>query len=167
MNEFDDDEPAIRRQLSRAVAAWRQISKVLSTQRTSMHIRTTFYRTVVQAVLLYGAETWATSKTKLRKLNSFHNRVTRHITGEHIKLVGETYIIPDMNQLRKKAGLLTIEEYIMRRREYIWDYLEGRQILERCRASPPNFTSVNQVVWWGLPRTHQGRGDPSTEDPDP
>ena len=39
------------------------------------------YRTVVLAVLLYGAETWTMKAVHTRHLNSFHNRCIRTILG--------------------------------------------------------------------------------------
>ena len=44
-----------------------------------------FYITVVQVVLLYGADTWVISKRDMQKLKSFHNKAIRYITEKHIR----------------------------------------------------------------------------------
>lgn len=52
MNEQDDDTQAMKRQLGIAVVAWRCVSKILNTQKTSPRIRAIFYMVVVLAFLL-------------------------------------------------------------------------------------------------------------------
>ena len=39
------------------------------------------YNAVVLGVLLYGSETWTTTRNTTRKLESFHNRCLRGILG--------------------------------------------------------------------------------------
>ena len=41
-----------------------------------------FYRTVVQSVLLFGAETWVFSKAMSRKLEGFHVGFLQRITRQ-------------------------------------------------------------------------------------
>ena len=44
-----------------------------------------FYITIVMSVLLYGSESWTITGKNLIKLQSFHNRALRYMTGKHIK----------------------------------------------------------------------------------
>ena len=50
-----------------------------------------FYLTIVQAVLLYGAESWVINRRDMNKLESFHNRVARYLTNKHIKKIDEDH----------------------------------------------------------------------------
>ena len=51
------------------------------------------------------------------KLNSFHNRCARFITGRHIKkLDNNIWEYPDTSTTLKMANLLTINEYITKRK---------------------------------------------------
>jgi hypothetical protein len=55
----DSDWPAINRNIKRARIAWGRVGKILSTEKASMKVMASVYRAiVVQAVLLYGAESW-------------------------------------------------------------------------------------------------------------
>ena len=44
-----------------------------------------FYMAIVQAVLLYGADSWALSAADNLKLDRFHKRAVRHMMGCHIQ----------------------------------------------------------------------------------
>ncbi len=48
---------AIRAQLRKARATWAQVGQVLCNENISPHIAATFYKAVVQAILLYGSKT--------------------------------------------------------------------------------------------------------------
>ena len=48
-----------------------------------------FLKAVVQAVLLFGSETWVMIPCMDQALGSFHNMVTRHITMRHQMRRGE------------------------------------------------------------------------------
>ena len=67
-------------QTSGFVCFW--YAKRASVQRqTSVPTKTLVYNAVVLGVLLYGSETWTTTRNITRKLDSFHNRCLRGILG--------------------------------------------------------------------------------------
>jgi hypothetical protein len=45
----------------------------------------------------------------------------------------------------KKAGVLTIEEYIKRRRDTIMNYAEMRNIYGKCKSSRKK---ASNLLWW-------------------
>ena len=49
-----------------------------------------FYQVIVQAVLLCGADSWTITKRNMKRVQSFHNRVIRHIAGKHTCKKGGT-----------------------------------------------------------------------------
>ena len=51
----------------------------------------------------------------VRKLQSFHRSVVRHITGKRIR-IGESWEYPNHDELYDKAKRLPVERYIERRR---------------------------------------------------
>jgi hypothetical protein len=59
------------------------------------------------------------------------------LTGEFIRQDEEgEWICPKSEEVRKnKAGVLTIEEYIQRRRETIMKYAQTRDIYGKCKSS--------------------------------
>ena len=47
-----------------------------------------YYMAVVQSVLLYGADLWTINNRNWKRLESFHKRACRHMTGQHIQKHG-------------------------------------------------------------------------------
>ena len=65
--------------------------------------------TVVQAVLLYGADSWVISERNMRKLEAFHRRAIQHMMGEHIrKVAADEWVHPDHRKLLFKCRLFPI-----------------------------------------------------------
>ena len=76
-----------------------------------------FYLAVVQAVLLYGADSWTISQKNLTKLRSFYHQAVRYMTGKHIRKIGENeWEYPDHGYLLEKCKLFSIDTYIERHR---------------------------------------------------
>ena len=111
-----------------------------------------FYKAIVQAVLLYGSETWTITDLTMKKLRSFHARVARYICNRHIRpLPDGTWHLPPTEEVLEQCGLFTIEEYIRRRRSTVMNFVREREIYDKCRDAGPVFGNPNQVVWWKLP----------------
>ena len=113
-----------------------------------------FYKAVVQAVLLYGAETWTLTETMKTKLNTFHHRVSRHLVKDHIRpdpLDSSQWVLPESTEVLHKAGLLTIEQYIKKRR------ITLKSTVEKEGASYSNLLRIclrvrkpRPLSWWAL-----------------
>ena len=101
-------------------------------------ILATFYRTVVLYVLLYGSKSWVlTSNLMRQQLPSFHRRCCQGLTGDFIQQDEEGgWICPKSEEVLKKAGVLTIEECIQRRRDTIMKYAETRNIYMGSAKAP-------------------------------
>ena len=68
------------------------------------------------------------------------------MTGEFIRQDEEgEWICPKSEEILKKAGVLTIEEYIQRRRDTIMKYVETRNIYGRCKSSRK---IASNLLWW-------------------
>ena len=131
---------------------WRRFSAVLCKQGASARTRGYFYKAIVQAILLYGSESWTISTSTLRILSSFNARVARHLTSRHIRpLEDGTWFCPPTTEVLEAAGLWTIEEYIKKRRHTIRGYVWTRPIYQECRRSATLSGQSGKVVWWRLP----------------
>jgi len=151
LEENDNDDPAALRQLARAREKWGRMSRLLSSQGASASTRGYFYKAIIQAVLLYGSESWTLSNNTLKKFRSFHSRVARYLTGRHIRpLENGEWFYPSTADVLNEAGLFTIDEYIQRRRDTIWRFVQPRPIYNACIRSIPFSNNVNKVVWWRL-----------------
>ncbi len=80
----DNDGPAVNRNLTKARVVWGRLGRILSQEGTNPTAMASVYKAVVQAVLLYGSESWVLTLAMEKKLQSFHRRCARFITGQHI-----------------------------------------------------------------------------------
>ena len=110
-----------------------------------------FYLTVVQAVLLYGANTWVIKKRDMDKLRSFHWRAIRYMTGKHIRKRSETeWEYPDHEELLKECGLFPIEVYIQRRQGTLRKYMEEcrSDLLKQAYTCQRHYKDAHKLFWW-------------------
>jgi hypothetical protein len=70
----DNDSQAMRANLKKAHKSWARVSRVLRAENASPKVCGVFYKEVVQAVLLFGSETWKLSPASLKSLEGFHIR---------------------------------------------------------------------------------------------
>jgi hypothetical protein len=85
LSDNNSDEACVERNLKRAKGKWGMISRILSSEDASPKVLGTFYKPIVQSVLLYGSESWVLTKPMIKKLASFHRRCARYISGMHIR----------------------------------------------------------------------------------
>ena len=151
LSERDDDTQCIETQLSKARQRWGMVLRVLKKNKVdNPKIMGRFYVAVVQAVLLYGAETWVVSERNMRKLKSFHHRCARAISGRNIrKLPDGSWITPRSRGTLREAGLWCVEKYIHRRKATLQKYAENRPILRACKETQPSSSNPNHLIWWG------------------
>ena len=86
----------------------------------------------------------------MKRLQSFHNRVIRHITGEHICKRGTEWKYPNHEELHKRAKILPIEKYVERRRGTLRKYLSEHrpELLEEARKTEHHCHDPNKILWW-------------------
>ena len=72
-----------------------------------------FYRAVVQAILLYGSETWVLSASMEKRTEGTHTEFLRMITGKRVKQLGDgTWETPGAEGIREAAGTQLDRIYI-------------------------------------------------------
>ena len=151
LTEDDNDSTCIDANLRKARNQWNSIAKILKREGANSRCMARFYLTVVQAVLLYGADTWSISNRDNNKLRSFHRRAIRYMTGSHIRTVGEDeWEYPDHDVLLKKCRLFSIDIYLQRRRGTLRKYLETyrKDLLEEAEKCGRHCLNVHKVMWW-------------------
>jgi hypothetical protein len=79
----DDDDAQIRQQLRKARGVWAQVGQVLRGENATPRVAAKFYKAVVQAILLYGSETWNLTASALARLERFHIRTAYKMAHEH------------------------------------------------------------------------------------
>ena len=149
----DDDWPAIRTNIKKARMRWGQVARILSREEATSGTMAYFYKAIVQAVLLYGSESWVLTERMRKALNSFHHRCARYIAGEHIRQLPDgEWIHPPTADILDKCKLRTIDEYIERRKRTVSAFIRNRSIYGACLASIPSAGNTNQKLWWDRSR---------------
>jgi hypothetical protein len=149
INNEDEDLPAVEKQLMKARMTWGRIGKLLKKKtKSNPKVMSIFYKVIIQSVLLYGSESWVLTNRIKNKLNSFHRRCSRYITGRHIRLVNDVWIYPDSAVTLEMADLLPIEEYIEKRKSTVCEYTMSTDIFKRCETIGAHSRISNQKVWW-------------------
>ena len=150
MKDNDNDTDAITKQLNKTRSRWFKLAKIQKRKEANAKIISTFYKTIIQSLLLFSSETWVISSRNLEKLQSFHNKCAKQMCGNNIKLdlaTNEWYQSKTENFL-KKCGSLPIEFYIEQRRKTLNQYIEKRPIFRKCLISKPLQSNPNQLTWW-------------------
>ena len=148
--DTDCDSKCIQENIKKATMRWNCIAKILKDEGADSKSMAKFYITIVQAVLLYGAESWCIKKRDMSRLNSFHLRAVRYLTGQHIRKNNDEWEYPDHKTLLKQCGILELEVYIQRRRGTLYKYLQDNKAdeLDLARESKKHCKHVNKIMWW-------------------
>ncbi len=83
MAKDNNNVQAVQYQLHKAWGTWARIGQVLRSENTTPRVAAKFYKAVVQAVLLYGSETWNLTKAVLAWLEGFHVRAAYCMAQVH------------------------------------------------------------------------------------
>ncbi len=122
-------------------------------ENTKPRVAAKFYKAVVQAILLYGSETWNISKTALARLEGFHIRAAYWMARIHRPKKGafSVWSYPKTANMLEECGMHSIAEYIEKRRQTIAVYVATRPILEECRKGEWQRESMHRQWWWEQP----------------
>jgi Reverse transcriptase (RNA-dependent DNA polymerase) len=126
VTDSDEDKTTVIHNLNRAGKAWGQLHRLLSHEKKrNLKAVVSVYQAIIQAILLYGSETWVLQGSNtLHRLEIFHRRCARFLTGQYIhpQENGE-WIYPSTEDVFQKAGLESIESYIQKRQLQVAKHL--------------------------------------------
>ena len=90
----DDDCPAVRRNIRKTGQVWGCLGKILRREGSYQLVSEIFYRAVVQAVLLFGVETWVLLAAMDKTLEGFHLGFLWQVMGQD----GKTTVGRDLEE---------------------------------------------------------------------
>ena len=153
ISDDDDDTKCIFENLKKAKNRWNCIAKILKREGANAVCMSRFYLTIVQAVLLYGADSWTITKPNMKKLESFHKRATRYMTGKHIRKINDLWEYPNHEELLKICKLFPVDIYIQRRRGTLKNYFDKyrEELLAEAESTSRHYHSSSKVLWWNQP----------------
>ncbi len=148
----DNNSQAMRSNLKKACKSWAQVSRVLRTENASPKVCGVFYKTTVQAVLLFGSETWKLSPSSLKSLEGFHIRAARHMAGmQPARNPDGTWTYPNLKEVLKMVGLKTINNYIGVCIETIARFIVDQPLFALCREGGRRRGLARCTFWWEQP----------------
>ncbi len=72
-----------------------------------------FYKATVQAVLLYGSETWSLSPSSMKRLEGFHIRAAWQMSGKRPERnVDGSWTYPRSEEVLEAVGMKSIAHYV-------------------------------------------------------
>jgi hypothetical protein len=78
-------------------------------------------------------------------------------------MIDDKWIYPNSKLTLEMAGLLTMEEYIAKRKETVSMYVNSTEIYNKCMRSKPSSRCSNQLVWWKKLKNERENSENVTE----
>jgi hypothetical protein len=123
---------------------------VLRSENVTPWVAAKFYKAVVQAVLLYGSNTWNLTKAVLAWLEGFHVQATYRMAEVHRpkRVAGNRWEYPKTSDVLEECGMATIQHYIQKRRATVAINIADRPILEACQQGECKRGLHPRQWWW-------------------
>ena len=145
----DNDWPAVVRDLARARAVWKRMTRILSREGAEPRVSGFFFKSVVQAVLLFGAKTWVVTPRMGRVLGGFQDQVARPLTGQLLRRRADgKWEYNSTATAREEAGFETMEECIRRSQNTVTQYIAPRSLLGLCEGTERTTGARVRIRWW-------------------
>ena len=77
----DKDWPAVFRNSEKVRVVWRRMVRILSREGAEPRVSRFFFKSMVQSVLLFGAQTWLVAPRMGRVLGGIQDQVERRLMG--------------------------------------------------------------------------------------
>ena len=124
ISETDNDWTAVVRKLAQAKTVWSRMSRILSSEGATPWVFGLFFKAVIQAVLLFGAETWVVTPRMGKSLGAFQTQVARQLMGNlpH-RTTNGMWGYTSASAARRATGFFTMEEYLRRRQNTVTQYI--------------------------------------------
>ena len=145
----NDNCLAVVGNLGKAQRTWGQVSRVMGRDGADQKVSRPFYKAVIQAVLLFGAETWVLTTRMEKSLEIFQSRVARRITGRQLQRKKDgIWEYPSLAGALMEAGLVGIRTYITRRQNTVAQYIVTRPIVDLWKRATRRTGARVSRRWW-------------------
>ena len=104
---------------------------------------------LVQAVMLYGSETWVMTLNIGRVWGGFHYRVAHSMTGRKPRRVRDGgWEYTPLEEAMAEAGLQEVDTYVSRHQNTVAKFIATRPIMDLCLAAARSMGSMVSNKWW-------------------
>jgi hypothetical protein len=126
------------------------VGQVLRGENTAPRIAAKFYKAVVQAVLLYGSETWNLTNSALARLEGFQICAAYKMARKHWPKRGANgvWVYLTTADVLEECGMATIPAYIRSCRQMIAVYMATRPVFKACMEGERRQGSMPRQWWW-------------------
>ena len=143
------------------------MSRILSREGADKRVLGNFFKAVMYAVLLFGAETWVLTLRIERALESFQHGAARWINRRQPRRRGDGHwIYPPLKEAMREAGFKGIWKTITRRQNTVAQYIATGPILDLCEWATQRLGERLSWWWWEQeeidPETAKGRAADTT-----
>ena len=135
----DNDAQAVRASLKKARKCWGRISRVLRAENASPRVCGMFYKATVQAILLFGSETWNVTPAMQKRLEGFHTRAAYRMVRKNK---------PKRNPDGSWWYPATPALYVEVRRQTISKFIVNRPIFDCSREGEKRRGTSPRQWWW-------------------
>ena len=145
----DNDCPAVVRNFARAKTVGRRMSWILSREGATPWVSGSFFKAVIQAVLLFGEETWVVTPQMGTALGGVQTQVVRLLTGQlPWRARNRTWKYTSEAAAMEAEVFMTIEEYVRRRHYTVAHYIATRSLLDLCEGQERAPGARFRMRWW-------------------
>ena len=130
LTSTDDDWPAVAGNIRTARENWGRLARVLGREGADPKVSRSFYTTLTQQVLLFGAESWVLTKNMESDLDAFQGRVARRLTGRQPRRGRDgKWSYPPLTDALKEVGVVRARTSVLRRQNTIAPFIATLPIL--------------------------------------
>ena len=149
LSSVDCDWTEVVVNLRKARKKWARMSRILGQEGANAQTSGTFFKAVVQAVLLFGSEMWVVTPHVSRTLGGFQHRGRPPADWESASAAARRRMgVPPPGGTMREAGLEEVEEYIAWRQHTVTQYIATRPILDLCEeAKRRPGTQISKRRW--------------------
>ena len=121
---MDNNWPAVAKNFTWARKVWRIMLLLLSREGAAPRVSSFFFKTAVQAVLLFGLDNWVVTPLVGKVLGGVHTQVARRLRGRLTRRTPDGKWIYNLAAMaREEVGLLKMEEYIRQHHSMVTHYI--------------------------------------------
>ena len=115
LGRSDDDWPEVLHNISKARQVWGRLGNILQREGAEPTVSGKFYHAVVQAVILFGADTWELTDTMIQSIEGAHMSFLRQVTHKQATQLryGSWRKVPE-EEVLQGSGTYTLRTYVAR-----------------------------------------------------
>ena len=133
----------------KARRSWGRLSRILGREGATARISGMLFKSVVQKILLFGAETWVVTPRMEKALSGFLHGAARRLTGRQARRGHNgKWHYPSLVGEMKETGLTDVGKSIANRQNTVAQYIATRPLLDLCEEARAREGTRVPLRWW-------------------